>query len=122
MASPDPTNVSSAPPALANNIFTVIFNNYKPHLTSASEAKDEVLRTGKNLFRPSGTDKNALTLTYQRVPGFVGNARLRLVDDDGGSFSESAIKALFPGELSGGRRKTRRRRTSRRKTHRRCYL
>ena len=105
--------------SLPKNMFTVICNNYDSSLSTTNEAMTAVRESGKPVFRPSSSDDSALTLTYMR-DGSVINSRLKLVNEVSGSqITKVDIAALFPGELSGGKRKrkTLRKRVNRRKTH-----
>lgn len=104
---------------LPKNMFSVIFNNYDSSLSTTNAAMALVRESGKPVFRPSSSDDSALTLTYMR-DGSVINSRLKLVNEVSGSqITKVDIAALFPGELSGGKRKrkTLRKRANRRKTH-----
>lgn len=109
--------------SLPKNMFSVICNNYDSSLSTTNEAMSAVRESGKPVFRPSSSDDSALTLTYMR-DGSIINSRLKLVNEVSGSqITKVDIAALFPGELSGGKRKslrkrkTLRKRANRRKTH-----
>ena len=98
--------------SLPKNMFTVICNNYDSSLSTTNEAMSAVRESGKPVFRPSSSDDSALTLTYMR-DGSVINSRLKIVNEASGSqITKVDIAALFPGELSGGKRKTLRKRKS----------